>query len=201
MANVKTMDQRMETIKKEFSDKRFHSFGTTKLFERRSRFYSRYRSILTFLGLAVPLAVGATALSFSTESELFKTFMLPLAGGLTTFQLILSLWALVARWDEKNNYAVAAVKTNTRLESVFNRVCNEPGKFSDSEIDRLRDEYSRTDQEDMGQVVSEKEKRYGMRKALIQFQQSCPTCGMKPISMRPSKCDSCGNFPRRYNWL
>lgn len=190
----------LDRIKKECADNRFHSFGTAKLFERRAKMYRRNLNLITFLGLAVPLVIGITVLSFSGESEIFKVIMIPTAGVLTIFQLIFSLWALVSRWDEKNDYAISAIKSNTRLEAEFNRLCNSE-EVIDNEISNLRNEYNRIKQEDTAHGVSEKEMRWAMRKALIYYKSSCATCSQKPISMEPSKCDTCGNFPRRYNYI
>lgn len=191
----------LEKLKKECSDKRFYSFGTAKLFERRAKTYRRNRNIITFLGLAVPLVVGGTVLSFSSGSETLNKILIPFAGILTTLQLIISLWALVSRWDEKNDYAISAVKSNTRLESEFNRLCNSSDQDIKSEISHLRSEYDRVNQEDAAHGVTEKELRWGMRKSLIHYQLTCPTCVKKPVSMKPTDCDTCGNFPKRYNWI
>lgn len=87
----------MDNVKKECADNRFYSFGTAKLFERRAKTYRRNRNLITFLGLAVPMVIGGTVLSFSTGSEALKVIMIPVAGILTVLQLIISLWALVSR--------------------------------------------------------------------------------------------------------
>lgn len=191
----------IDKLKKECADNRFYSFGTSKLFERRAKIYRRYLNLITFLGLAVPLVIGITVLSFSGESKVFKNIMIPTAGMLTTCQLIVSLWALVSRWNEKNDYAVSAIKSNTRLETEFNRLCNSEEEVINNEISNLRNEYDRVKQEDTAHGVSEKEMRWGMRKALIHYKLKCPTCNLKPTSMVPLSCDTCGNFPKRYNHI
>lgn len=191
----------MDKIRKECSDNRFYSFGTAKIFERRAKIYRRNRNIITFLGLAVPLTIGGTVLSFSAESEVLTSILIPVAGALTIMQLVISLWALVSRWDEKNDYAISAIKANTRLLAEFNRLCNSNDEEIKNEIQHLRDEYSRVNQEDTAHGVYEKEIRWGMRKALIHYSLTCPTCSQKAVSMTPSECDTCGNFPKRYNWI
>lgn len=195
------METSLDKLKKECADNRFYSFGTAKLFERRAKTYRRNRNLITFLGLAVPLVIGGTVLSFSTGSEALKAILIPAAGVLTLLQLVISLWALVSRWDEKNDYAVSAIKSNTRLTAEFNRLCNSSDEVINSEIPHLRDEYNRVNQEDTAHGVTEKEIRWGMRKALIHYNLNCPTCNEKPVSMTPSNCDICGNFPKRYNWV
>ncbi len=191
----------IEQLKKECADCRFHSFGTAKLFERRAKMYKKNRNLITFLGLVVPLIIGATVLSFSAESEIFKTIMVPIAGFLTILQLVVSLWALVSRWDEKNDYAVSAIKSNIRLSTEFNRLCNSEERVINNEISNLRIEYNRINQEDTAHGVTEKEIRWGMKKALMHYKLNCATCSQKAVSMKPSKCDTCGNFPQRYNYI
>ena len=191
----------IEQLKKECSDNRFNSFGTARLFERRAKIYGRNLNWITFLGLAVPLVIGVTVLSFSGESKIFKSIMIPTAGLFTVCQLIISLWALVSRWDEKKDYAVSATKINTRLEADFNRLCNSEEVTINDEISNLREEYNRINQEDTAQGITEKEKKWSMRKALIHYKLKCPTCNLKPTSMVPLSCDICGNFPKRYNHI
>src|SRR5207249_963836 len=80
-----------EALRQECWQKRFYSFGTTKIFERRARDLGWKRRIITFLGLAAPLAVGAVAVSFSTDSAILKYIALPTAAIVTIFQAIISL--------------------------------------------------------------------------------------------------------------
>jgi len=40
--------------------------------------------------------------------------------------------------------------------------------------------------------ITEKERRFGMRHALFQFQRECVGCGKIPSLRKPEKCDVCG---------
>lgn len=185
---------RTEGLRQECWKKRFYSFGTTKLFERRVRSLGWKRRLITFLGLASPLFLGAFVAAYSAESQLLKLIVLPVVGAVTVFQALMSLWSLVATWDDRYAYAVAAVKNNTRLTSDFEELAAATDAKIESEMERLRFEYSRQDVEDSAQEISEKEKRFGQRSALFQYRSECPACQKVPKSMTPTSCDSCGNF-------
>ena len=58
-----------QQLRRECWDKRFYSFGTVKIFERRAVAINRKRQFITFLGLASPLAVGTLVLSFNVGSD------------------------------------------------------------------------------------------------------------------------------------
>lgn len=184
----------IENIRKECWRKRFYSFGTTKVFEKRARSLGTKRDVITFLGLATPVFVGAFVGAYSAESQTLKVIVLPVVGAIMIFQAVMSLWSLVARWDDNYSYAVSAVKNNTRLTSDFEELATAPEDRLLKEIERLRFEYSRQEAEDTAQKLTDKEKRFAQRSALFQYRSKCPTCCEVPKSMTPSNCDSCGNF-------
>lgn len=113
------MEPNEEQLRQECWIKRFYSFGTARIFERRAQNINRKRQIITFLGLAAPLTVGAFVTAFSVESELLKYVLIPIAGLVILIQSIMSLWSLVAKWDENYSYSIAATKSNTRLTVDF----------------------------------------------------------------------------------
>jgi mobilome CxxCx(11)CxxC protein len=95
-------------------DRAFYAYGTSRLFERRAQSLNKGRRAITFLGIAVPLVVGSTVAAFGTQSSLLP-YLLGLAGIVGAVQLVLSAWSIVARWDERYAYSVAATQANTRL--------------------------------------------------------------------------------------
>jgi len=180
--------------KQECWTKRFYSFGTTKIFERRALKINAKRKVITFLGLASPLVVGAFAASFTIDSEVLKYIVVPIAGLVTVTQAVFSLWSLVAKWDDDYAYSVSSVKANTRLTADFENLAKASGEKITRDIERLRDEYTRQEMEDTARHITDKEKRFAQRSALFQYKSKCPTCDEVPQSMTPSNCDSCGNF-------
>ena len=183
-----------DILKSECWDKRFYCFGTYKIFEKRSNELKLLRNIITFLGLVVPLSIGASFLSFTNDIEYVKTSILTIAGILTLVQLIFSLWSIINRWDEKHAYAVGAIQANTRLAANFERLGKQNAEVIKSEIDHLREEYIRQDAMDSIQNITPKEYRYAMRQSLFQYRLKCKTCEEIPQSLKPSNCDTCGNF-------
>lgn len=184
----------VDDLRKECREKQRYSFGTARIFERRTRRLQLAQKLITFLGLLCPLAVGAIALSFSDSYKDIQPYALAIAGVLGIVQLIFSLWSLVARWDERNSYAVSSLKANTRLTTDFEDLAAADTIIVERDIPRLRDEYKRQDVEDTAQNITPEEKRFAMRQTLFQYKLQCVTCGQLPTSIKPSKCDTCGNF-------
>ena len=66
-------------------------------------------------------------------------------------------------------------------------------------VTELRNEVLKTENNlrrhiDNQQNVTEKEKRFGMRAALRQYQKQCSACKKVPTTMKPTSCGVCGNF-------
>lgn len=180
-------------IKEQCFNCEYYSFGTSKIFEKRVSKYGLRLKIITFLGLLSPVLLGGFVASFSVDSALLKNILLPACGVITIFQAILSLLSLVFRWDEVYSYASGSVQNNTMLMSNFSRLKNS-NKINTKQFQSLINDYDQQNKFDMSQNISEKENRYAMRKSLLQYQIECCGCGIKPISLKPSKCDICGNF-------
>lgn len=181
-------------FKKECFEKKFYSFGTVKIFEKRVSKYGFWLKSITFLGLVLPLALGAFVAAFSSEQEILKNILLPICGILTITQAILSLLSLSFKWDDNYSYAIGAVKNNTRLTNDFEQLSNENITKIKRDISRLRDEYTRQEIEDNTQNITDKEKRFAMRLSLFQYKCTCKTCNTIPQSLTASDCDTCGNF-------
>lgn len=174
-------------------DRAFYAYGTSRIFERRVQGLGKKRNAITFLGIVVPLTVGSLILSFGNMPILLPALVW-IAGAIGTVQLILSMWSIVARWDEQYSYAITAMQANTRLYNTWERLSkNQPPNLKElvSETDA---EDQRQEQSDLTQHISENEKRFAMRASLFYKGYTCVTCKTKPVSMKPSNCDTCGNF-------
>ena len=171
--------------------KAFVAFGTMNIFENRARKIGVKRDVITYLGIVAPLLTGAFMLSFGTQ---YYKYIAPVAGFVLIVQLAFSGWSLVARWDEKNSYAIGAVQAQARLFNKWDGLASRPPSDLDKAVRDLEAEDERQEQSDLTQNIGVKEKRRAMRASLLHFGLQCKTCGIKPISLKPLKCDTCGNF-------
>lgn len=171
----------------------FYAYGTSRIFDRRCQNLRKGRNVITFLGVAVPLTVGSLILSFGAKPELMPVLVW-LAGLIGTIQLVLSAWSIVARWDEQYSYAMSAMLANTRLYNSWDHLSKSQQSNLQGLVAEMDEEDQRQEQSDLAAHITEKEKRFAMRAALYYKGLSCATCMAKPTSMKPSNCDTCGNF-------
>ncbi len=174
-------------------DRAFYAYGTSRIFDRRCQKLRKGRNAITFLGIAVPLIVGSLILSFGAKPELMP-ILVWLAGLVGTIQLILSAWSIVARWDEQYSYAMSAMLANTRLYNSWDRLSKSQQSNLQDFVAEIDAEDQRQEQSDLTAHITEEEKRFAMRAALYYKGLSCAACKVKPTSMTPSNCDTCGNF-------
>lgn len=172
-------------------EKLFQACGTLAIFELRVYRLSRFRDVITFFGILVPICVGSLMLSFGTD--LYKSLAY-IAGIFTLIQLIFSVWSVVAKWDDRYTYAVDAVSNLTKIFCDWNDLVKLPPPDVDMRIKELTEANKQQDAKDMIQKISDKEKRYGMRKALFLLQKQCPKCQTVPSLHSKNQCDACGNF-------
>lgn len=174
-------------------DRAFYAYGTSRIFERRAQSLGKKRTVITFLGIVVPLTVGSIVLSFGAMPDLLPIFVW-IAGVIGTVQLIVSTWSIVARWDEQHSYAVSAMLANTRLFNSWERLSKNALSNLKEHVSELDAEDQRQEQSDLAQHITDKEKRFAMRTSLYYKGLACPACKIMPTSMKPSECDTCGNF-------
>lgn len=172
-------------------NKAFYAFGTTKIFEQRLQKLDNRRNWITYLGILVPLLIGGAALSFGTE---WLPLVIIPAGILGCIQLALSAWSLVAKWDDKHAYALSAIQAQTSLFNSWDRLAKRPPTDLDAQVSALDAEDQRQEQADLTQNLAPPEKRYAMLASLYHFGKACARCGRTPTSLKPPKCDTCGNF-------
>jgi len=180
-------------VTKHCRDRAFYAYGTYRIFEQRALGLRWKRNAITFLGILVPVVVGSLILSFGTMPKILP-YILALAGIVGTVQLVMSVWSLVARWDEQHSYATSAMLANTRLFNSWEKLANSAPNISPQMHAELEAEDGRQEQADLAQHITPKEKRFAMRASLQHMGLPCATCGIKPTSMEPSSCDICGNF-------
>lgn len=174
-------------------DKAFYAYGTTQIFENRANSLRKKMRVTTFFGLAVPLLFGSVALSFGTQS-LWLNLLLPITGLVVAGQLIMSLWGLIEKWDDEYGYSLVSMKANTNLWHRWEKIAkNQPHDFK-SVFENLSEMDHTQEIEDRQRGITEKEKRFAMRASLFHFKRTCATCNLLPTSMKPTNCDTCGNY-------
>lgn len=172
----------------------FYSYGTAKIFEKRAKDIGRRLKAITFLGLLSPVLAGGIAMTFSAESSFLNKIVFPALSIVLLSQSVLSLLSLCYKWEEKHSYSLWAIKNNNKLFNKFSRLSGESDAAIAKKISDYEDEYDHQEAEDSSQGITDKEERYGMRKTLIYFGKACKTCNEKPTSIKPTDCDTCGNF-------
>jgi mobilome CxxCx(11)CxxC protein len=180
-------------LQKHCQDRAFVAYGTTCIFERRARQLRFGRTWITFLGIAVPLTVGSLYLSFNAYPSVFPV-VLGAAGIILTIQLVLSVWSLVARWDEDYQHSIESTQENTRLFNAWTALASHTSADSHVHTNELDADDRRQEQQDLLRHVTDKERHFAMRSALFYFKRNCVACGVAPASMKPTGCDMCGNF-------
>ena len=177
----------------------FHAYGTIRLFERRAKRLQTGRTWITFLGIVVPVIIGGVVLAFGTDiasKDAFK-YLLYVAGIVGLIQLIISTWSIVSRWDEKYEYAMKSVIENTKLynecDNYRKRLLNNSPESEDL-FEKIKSTKEELEFKDLGQNISDKEKRFAARSAYFYFKQPCHVCNKIPTDLNPEKCSGCGNF-------
>lgn len=173
--------------------KEFHAYGTTRIFERRAQQLKIRRTWITFLGIVTPVIMGGTVLAFGVEAKVLPYF-LSAAGLVGLVQLILSTWAIVARWDESYEYSVDSSRDNTALYNKFKLLADtNPPEIEEAYKSALRENEAR-EKKDIAQSITNKEKRFANRESLMYYRKPCHICENIPKTSKPTKCDGCGNF-------
>lgn len=187
------MTDGIETLRSTARVRVIETFGTGYIFRRRADAARRKLRWLAFMGIAVPLSVGGVVTSFGANSPALP-YVLALAGVLGIAQLVMSAWALSAKWDDTLAYSLESTTDNNRLATAYDKLAKSPPPDAATRFEVLEAENAARDASDLKQGVSEREHRMGMRAALRQFKQACDTCKKVPTSMEPTNCDTCGNF-------
>lgn len=149
--------------------------------------------MITYFGIVIPLLVGATAMAFGVDSGWFPG-LLYVAGFLAIIQLSVSVWSVVARWDERYEQAIESSRANTRLYNLWKKLIAHPPISLNEKVDEALATDHEQEQKDLASAISEKEKRFAMHETLFYFGKPCPTCRKIPLSKKPSECDMCGNY-------
>lgn len=170
-----------------------HTHGSAYIFETRKNKLQKYRRRLLFVGIAVPVFIGGSALTLGSGSKVLP-FLVPIGSTLLIVQLVWSVWSLVANWEDRFSYATESTAANYRMASEFERLGSLNPENIELRFELLKTENTLRSTQDYAQGVTDKEKRMGMRRALWKYQRECPVCKLIPKDMNPSQCSNCGHF-------
>lgn len=185
-----------EKIILEASDKAFHAFGFSYIFENRIKWYLKRINALKFSGIIVPLIIGSIAISYTQNPEVLIIAII-IGTPIIIIQLIISALSIVYKWDDELAYAFEANNDYNTLYDEYTKLY----KFPDPEITKLERKYdvllvnSRARElQNSKHKLTEKELRKGMRYSLREHKKVCVGCNQTPIGMTSTNCEVCGNF-------
>jgi len=177
------------------NDNALDCFGTAYIFGKRAASIRIRITLLTFLGIAAPAAVGAIICTFQLMPQNMK-YVLVIAGAIGIIQLIFSIWALVAGWNDNLSYYLESKSHNFRLADQYSDLAKTTSVSLNEFILRyevLEAESRHRNDLDNRHDLSDKEHRLGMRAGLRQYQRPCSACGDVPTTLKTKKeCGVCG---------
>lgn len=166
------------------------------VFAERARRHKRNLSVLAYLGIATPAALGAVVASYGLDAAILP-HAIKAAAGIGIVQLMVSVLAVTTDWSENLEYSNESATENLYLSKKFEQL----GQMAKSSPRDLKARYERLvtidesrSKQDTKRNVSEKELRKAHRYGLRQFQRECVGCKLVPTSMKTTKCDICGRF-------
>jgi len=138
--------------------------GTAYIFEVRARRLRNRLNILNFVGLAVPLLVGAIVLGYGTSFKPLR-LLIPLAIAAGCVQLVVFTWSVVAQWVNSYDRATQALVANRSLAERYQSLAKEQAANFEDFQHRLAvldaaDDARRN--EDYREAITDTEKRMGM---------------------------------------
>jgi len=191
---METKEQRINAIRLQCHEKKFHAFGYSYLYTCRAKIYEKRLQIINYAGLVVPLFIGGYVMTYGTETT---KLLLIIGGGILLLQLIFSALALIYKWDEELAYSIESAREHSSLYQDFNELGSRPPSNYDEILSRfsilIERDRSRSMQ-DLKHDVGEKMKIKGMRWSLREFQRKCVGCDTIPYDMNKTNCPVCGKY-------
>jgi mobilome CxxCx(11)CxxC protein len=191
-----TENEKIEKIKLDSSDKSFHSFGYSYIFQKRIKCYLRYINALKFFGIIVPLIIGAIALGYGANSNIL-IYAIIIGSPFIILQLVISTLSIVYKWDDELAYSFEASNDYNYLYDEFRKLFSYPTQSStnlENKFDILITKLNSREQQNSKHKITEKELRTGMRYSLREHKKECAGCKKTPTDMTSTKCGVCGNF-------
>lgn len=187
---------KIDAVKSECWNNSLQTFGYSYIFMRRAMFYRKWLRILSLLGILVPLIIGTAATGYGIDSDLLKA-LIYVSVPLSIIQIAISAFALINNWEDMVSYSLEAVAHYNMLSDQYKELATNDIKIPEdliAEYNNLNIHYKFRSQSDVKYLVTDLEKRVGMRWALREFQRACVGCQITPISMDSTECPVCGKF-------
>ena len=195
-----TDQMRHDKILMDCFDRAFHCYGYSYIFEKRALFFNRCVTFIKAFGIIVPAMVGITAMGYKYDNA-FLRYLIFFAVPLAIIQFILSLVAIIYKWDDELSYAYDANNSYSSLYSKFKKLASVPPKtlieLSDK-FDVIDIEKTIRGNQDSQHGIKEWEYRKGMRYSLREHEKTCKGCGIIPLSMDSTECPVCGKYTFKY---
>lgn len=137
--------------------------------------------------------MGAVVLSFGEKIKELPDVMLEIIGVMGVAQVVLSAFSLVFRWDERYEYSLGSSRANTELYNKLNILAEHPPPDLEEQYNKVV-EYEEREFKDLGQKITERERRFAYRETLKCYGKSCPVCKENPLNCRAGKCENCGRL-------
>lgn len=187
----------LDEFRKACDEHMFWCYGTSAIFQRRERKLKARREWITYLGIIGPVVIGSVVGAFGKDWKIAAVEVLPILVAIASIvgigQIVLSVWALVARWDEVYGSAQESVRANTALYNRFKHLRDFTTHDFQDALREPRDENTRQEAQDLKQSISDKEKRYAYHEAMRYLGLPCRVCHAVPTG-KAAKCNSCGNW-------
>lgn len=177
------------------------AYGTAEVFRKRARRYRKQITAVNFIGIAIPLTIGAIALSNLLDRSQFERAIYS-AGILVGVQGLIFLWSIVANWPDSLDYSAAASAENLELSNRMAALAPQlvqisPAPGLDAAYAALIAKDDDQTRQDFRRDIREREKMYGYRAGRFRFQRPCRCCKQIPVSMKMSlrlwkRCTACG---------
>ncbi|MBR1130764.1 mobilome CxxCx(11)CxxC protein [Bradyrhizobium iriomotense] len=178
-------------------DKALHAEGTRAVFERRAAALRWKTRIRDFWGFAVPVLLAYLLGSEVFEPlKPFRPYAIGLLGVAAALQTLLVLWSLLARWDEELADDVTATRDNHQLKVAWTKLGQNDAQDLTLEYALLSQREEVVAVRDAAAGITSREKQFGMRAGLIEFQRACVCTHRPQTTTTPwfpkSKCGVCG---------
>lgn len=184
-------------LKDSCNEHMFWCYGTKAIFQRREGRLKWLREWITYLGIIGPVVIGSAVGAFGRDWKIMGVEVVPwvvaVASIVGIVQIVLSVWALVARWDEAYGAAQESIRGNNELYHKFRSLRDMPPQDYMGELEMLRQENTRQEASDYRQSISEKEKRYAYHESMRYLGNPCRGCQLVPSGVA-TKCSTCGRW-------
>jgi len=188
------MENNIDKIRQDCWDKSLDAIGFGYIYQIKIKKINFWLRISKILGIVIPVFLGGV-LTSAYNSENYLELVVLITTPIALFQLVLSTILTINGADENIlKYSTKAAEYSV-IETEFRQLARYP---NDNEFEYLK-KYEILIEREKGigkgnLEVSDKEKRIGMRFGLRELSRECVGCGKTPLSMKPTKCDICGNF-------